>query len=129
MIAAELGSTGAEEISVFHELLLVKGTNPPRLALCPAFMTLQARLPPPVPLPIPVPPPPRPEFLLLLLETLEQATKLSVIKKYAATAREHDKADRGERIDKHCQTHWQRPKEAFRTCPDSQAQDELQPEV
>ena len=32
MMVLELGSTGEEEISVFHRLLLVKGTNPLRLA-------------------------------------------------------------------------------------------------
>ena len=49
MIAFEFGSTGAEEISVFHKLLLVKGRKPFRLAPCPVDITLQVRLPPPVP--------------------------------------------------------------------------------
>jgi hypothetical protein len=44
-MVAELESTAAAEISVFHGLLLLNGTNPPKLAVCPAFITLQARLP------------------------------------------------------------------------------------
>src|SRR5271165_4051245 len=57
MIVAELGSTGAEEMSVFHGLLLEKGRNPLRLAPSPALATLQARLglEPPVPDVPPVP--------------------------------------------------------------------------
>lgn len=35
MIAVELGSTGAEEMSWFHRLSDGNGTNPFRLALCP----------------------------------------------------------------------------------------------
>jgi hypothetical protein len=54
----EFGSTGAEEMSVFHKLLLVKGTKPFRLAPCPTDMTLHARLLLPVPPPSPPPLPP-----------------------------------------------------------------------
>jgi hypothetical protein len=57
--ARRIASTGADEISVFHKPLLVKGTNPLRLDVWPVFMTSQARLPPPVPRP-PRPPVPRP---------------------------------------------------------------------
>ncbi|MBZ5546783.1 MAG: hypothetical protein LAO22_02305 [Acidobacteriia bacterium] len=53
MMVAEFGSTGADEMSVFHKLLLVNGTNPPKLALWPVDMTLQARFPPPEPPPLP----------------------------------------------------------------------------
>ena len=53
MMVLELGSTGADEISVFQRLLLVKGTNPFRLAVCPTDIPLQARLLPPVPPPVP----------------------------------------------------------------------------
>src|ERR1700722_2376457 len=38
--AAEFGSTGADEISVFHKLLAGNGTNPPRLPSWPGCMTL-----------------------------------------------------------------------------------------
>src|ERR1700683_821508 len=40
--AAEFGSTGADEISVFHRLRPANGTNPPRLPSCPGCMALQA---------------------------------------------------------------------------------------
>ena len=62
MMVAEFGSTGAVEMSVFQALLLLNGTNPPRLAPCPVVMTLQARLgfEPSV---LPVPPPPGDAFV------------------------------------------------------------------
>src|SRR5580692_10812705 len=41
MIAAEFGSTGADEISWFHRLSDLNGTNPFRLALWPRLMPLQ----------------------------------------------------------------------------------------
>lgn len=41
IIAAEFGSTGAEEISVFQRLSDGKGTNPLRLAPCPLDMLPQ----------------------------------------------------------------------------------------
>ena len=70
MMVAELGSTGTFEISIFHALLLLNGTNPPRLAPWPVVMTLQARLgfEPPVP-----PVPPVPELPPEDCETPEQA--------------------------------------------------------
>lgn len=77
MIELELGSTGAEEISVFHKLLLEKGTNPFRLAIWPVDITLQSRLVLPVPPLFPPEPPEPPDPLLLLdgFETPEQAVK------------------------------------------------------
>lgn len=42
MMAAEFGSTGADEISSFHKLSARKGTNPLRLASCPALIALHA---------------------------------------------------------------------------------------
>ncbi len=60
MIALELASTGEPEISLFQRVSLAKGTNPFRLAPCPALMALQALwlLPPePDPPPEPLPPP------------------------------------------------------------------------
>jgi hypothetical protein len=44
-MAALLGSTGAEEISVFHAAVDGKGTNPLRLALLPRLMALHAEAP------------------------------------------------------------------------------------
>ena len=41
MIAAEFGSTGAEEMSLFQRLSAGNGTNPFRLALCPRLIPLQ----------------------------------------------------------------------------------------
>jgi len=41
MIAMELGSTAAAEMSVFQRLFAGKGTKPPRLAPCPIDMLLQ----------------------------------------------------------------------------------------
>jgi hypothetical protein len=41
MMFAELGSTGAAEMSVFHKLLVPNGTNPLRLVSCPTVMPLQ----------------------------------------------------------------------------------------
>src|ERR1700745_1302737 len=76
MIELEFGSTGAEEISVFKRLLLVKGTKPLRLAPCPVDIPLQARLPPPVPFPLP--PVPTPPLLVpppVCFETPEQAVR------------------------------------------------------
>src|SRR5450432_4133335 len=58
MIAVELGSTSALEMSWFQRLSLGKGRNPFKLAPCPVEMTLQGVfcwLPPP-----PLPPPPLP---------------------------------------------------------------------
>ena len=77
MIELELGSTGAEEISVFHRLLLEKGRKPFRLAVWPVDITLHARLLLPVlPLFPPEPPePPDPLFLLDDFETPEQAVR------------------------------------------------------
>lgn len=42
MMAAEFGSTGADEISLFQRLSDGNGTKPLRLASCPALITLQA---------------------------------------------------------------------------------------
>jgi hypothetical protein len=55
MMVLEFGSTGAEEMSVFHGLMLVNGRNPLRAAPWPVPMTLQARLglEPPVVPPVP----------------------------------------------------------------------------
>ena len=44
-MAALLGSTGAEEISVFHAAVDGNGTNPLRLALLPRLMALHAEAP------------------------------------------------------------------------------------
>src|SRR3954470_23220080 len=74
MIVLELGSTGAEEMSVFQRLLPAKGTKPPRLAPCPVDITLQARLPLPVP-PPPLPPEPPPLLPPPILEAPEHAVK------------------------------------------------------
>jgi len=64
MIEVELGSTGAAEMSVFHRLLLAKGTNPPRLAFWPSAICWQAVVVPPVPPDPPeAPEPPDPEPL------------------------------------------------------------------
>jgi hypothetical protein len=41
MVAAEFGSTGAEEMSLFHRLSAGNGTNPFRLELCPRLIPLQ----------------------------------------------------------------------------------------
>jgi hypothetical protein len=41
MMAFELGSTGAEEMSLFQRLSAGKGKNPPRLAPRPRVMELQ----------------------------------------------------------------------------------------
>src|ERR1700739_4289689 len=83
---------GAEEMSVFHKLPLLKGTKPARPAVCPAFITLQARLPPPVPppdppLPPPEPPEPPPGLVLLTRDTPEQAISESEIAASAETKR------------------------------------------
>ena len=77
MIEFELGSTGAEEMSVFRRLLLEKGRNPFRLAVWPVEITLHARLLLPVPPLFPPEPPELPDPLLLLddFETLEQAVR------------------------------------------------------
>lgn len=52
MIAAEFGSTGAFEMSVFHKSSDGNGTKPFRLAFCPGVITLQAggggEFPPPL---------------------------------------------------------------------------------
>ena len=80
MIVLELGSTGAEEMSVFHKLLLAKGTNPLRLAVWPVDITLQARLLPPVPplFPPELPVPPFPPVLFDEVETPEQAVSQTI---------------------------------------------------
>jgi hypothetical protein len=67
MIASEAGSTAIPETSVFHKLLLLKGTNPPRLALFPGTIEAQAVVVPPVPPPFPVfcDPVPVPDFVPL----------------------------------------------------------------
>src|SRR5215471_3154350 len=76
MMEFEFGSTGAEEISVFQRLLLVKGTKPLRLAACPVDIPLQARLLPPVPFPLPpFPPPPLRMPPVVCFETPEQAVR------------------------------------------------------
>src|SRR5579871_430092 len=79
MIAAELGSTGAPEISVFQRLLPVKGTKPFNEAVCPTDMPLQERFPPPVPGPFP----PGPPVFAAEWETPEQALRPSASKEIA----------------------------------------------
>ena len=54
MMALELGSTGAAEISVFQRLPLGNGRNPPRLSFCPGVICWHEELE------LPVPPPPDP---------------------------------------------------------------------
>jgi hypothetical protein len=75
------GSTAAPEISVFHRLPLVKGTNPPRLAVCPGVITLQGRFPPPPPVPggdeAEVPPQPANNIVGSKLETKQKANNES----------------------------------------------------
>ena len=80
MISFEFGSTGADEISVFHRLLLVKGRKPFKLAPWPVDIPLQARLPPPVPPGLPVVPevePTDPPELMIVLDDPPQPDKIA----------------------------------------------------
>jgi hypothetical protein len=80
MIAFEFGSTGADEISVFHRLLLVKGRKPFRLAPCPVDITLQERLLPPVPPLLPEVPeldPTDPPELMIVFDDSPQLAKIA----------------------------------------------------
>src|SRR5579872_1848364 len=99
MIELELGSSGAEEMSVFQRLLLEKGTNPFRLGVCPADITLHARLLPPVPPPLPPEPPepPDPPLFVVGFETPEQAIRLAK-KASRITGRMHLAAEQGQRM-------------------------------
>src|SRR5579871_430753 len=56
MMEFEFGSTGADEISVFHSLLPLKGTKPFNAAPCPALIALQESFWLPVPGPEPAEP-------------------------------------------------------------------------
>src|SRR4029077_15396164 len=84
MIEFEFGSTGAEEISEFHKLLLVNGTKPFRLEPCPVDITSHARLPQPVPvLPVAFPEPfeaEPPEVTVAFVE-LPQPTRATIRKR------------------------------------------------
>jgi hypothetical protein len=91
MMVLELGSTGADEMSVFQRLLLEKGTKPFRLAVWPTDMTLHARLLPPVPpLEPPVPPLFPPGF-----DTPEQAVKNRARAKSTDRRRKSFQAEQG----------------------------------
>jgi hypothetical protein len=81
-------------MSVFHRLLLEKGTNPFRLAVCPTDMTLQARLP----LPVPSPAPSEPPVFPVGLDTPEQAVKNSAMAKSADRKTSGFQAEQGRRI-------------------------------
>src|SRR5579862_4987203 len=96
MIEFEFGSTAAEEISVFHRLLLANGTKPLRLAVCPDDITLQARLLLPVP-PLFPPEPPDPLLLFVVFETPEQANR-PANRASAMTERAVFVAEQGQRI-------------------------------
>ena len=112
----EFESIGAEEISVFHKLLLEKGTKPFRLAVCPADIKLQARLLPPVP---PLVPPPVPPVFAAEFDTPEQAVNNSARAKGAERARRTLQAEQGQRIYNDCLRPNALWKEAFGTCPNS----------
>src|SRR5271169_122444 len=97
MIVLEFGSTGAEEMSVFHRLPLENGTNPPRLAVWPTVITLQARLPPPVPPAPPFPPEP-PPVLPVVCDTPEQAIIERANTQRAGRKRKSFQAEQGQRV-------------------------------
>lgn len=92
----EFESTGAAEISLFHKLLLVNGTKPFRLAVCPVDITLQARLLPPVPPVEPLFPPVFPAGC----DTPAQAVKKSAKAKGAVTETYSLETDQEQRIIK-----------------------------
>src|ERR1700739_702095 len=87
MMASELGSSGAAEISVFHKLLPGKGRNPPRPAFCPGIICWQEE----VELPVPPPEPPDPLDPPGLLLVDEPGVVVQPVKYNASKSRQANK--------------------------------------